>query len=234
MVNLSFSIVCCYYNEKKLLKLKFDELILKSKKLPFSHEIIICDNNSTDGTTELLKEYEKQNIPNFKFIFNDNNLGKGGSIKKAISNSINEYIIIYDLDEYLLEDLITANEILDKNRSIDYLIGNRISSGTKFIYKKNLYGVIALTKLTNFLYKLNLTDIACATKIFRRSIYNKFTYKKNHFDFEFEVMCKFAKIKSKFQEYTVEYHPRSFDDGKKLRAFKDGPMILATIILNYF
>ncbi len=234
MSNLSYSIVCCFFNEKKLLKEKFDELISKSKKFSFIHEILICDNNSTDGTTELLKEYEKQKIINFKFIFNDKNLGKGGSIKKAISKSVNEYIIIYDLDEYLLDDLIIANEILDKNRSIDYLIGNRIGSGTKFIYKKNLYGVIALTKLTNFLYKLNLTDIACATKIFRRSIYNKFTYKKNHFDYEFEVMCKFAKNKSKFEEYTVGYNPRSFEDGKKLRAFKDGPMILATIILNYF
>jgi len=76
MSNLSYSIVCCFFNEKKLLKEKFDELISKSKKFSFIHEILICDNNSNDGTTELLKEYEKQKIINFKFIFNDKNLGK--------------------------------------------------------------------------------------------------------------------------------------------------------------
>ena len=44
-----------------------------------------------------------------KFIFNEKNLGKGGSIKKCISLSQGEFIVIFDIDEYLINDLIKAD-----------------------------------------------------------------------------------------------------------------------------
>ncbi len=233
MDDISYSIVCCFFNEKKLLENKFHNLIEGFQNLPFKKEIIFCDNNSTDGTKELLKNFEKLNIENSKFIFNKENLGKGGSIKEAIKNSNNEYITIFDIDEYLLEDVVLGHKIIENNRSIDFLCGNRIGSNFKFIYKKNLYGVMALTKLINLLFKTNLKDSACATKIFKRSIYNKMVVKTNNFDFEFEVLCKFAKLKSNIEEYEVNYFPRTFEEGKKLRAFKDGTMILKTIIKSF-
>jgi glycosyltransferase involved in cell wall biosynthesis len=203
-------------NEEKILKLKFDEFIKETKKLPFKHEVVICDNNSSDGTKDLLKNYQKNYDTGFKFIYNEKNLGKGGSIKKAISVTNNDYIVIFDIDEYFLKDLVRANKILKEDNSIDYLIGNRMGYGTKFIYK------------------INLSDIACGTKIFSRKIYNNFSYKKNHFDYEFEVLCRFAKAKAKFREYSILYNPRSFEEGKKIRALRDGTMILSTILSIFF
>ncbi len=234
MAEISYTIVCCLLNEKKILKLKFEEFIKEIKKLPFKYEVVICDNNSSDGTKDFLKEYEKNYDTGFKFIYNEKNLGKGGSIKKAVSVTNNDYIFIFDLDEYFLEDLIRANKILIEDNSIDFLIGNRMGYGTKFIYKMNVFGVVILSKLTNLLFNINLSDIACGTKIFRRKIYNNFKYEKNHFDYEIEVVCMFAKAKAKFKEYSVLYNPRSFEEGKKLRAIKDGTMILSTIISIFF
>ena len=234
MAEISYTIVCCLLNEEKILKLKFDEFIKETKKLPFKHEVVICDNNSSDGTKDLLKNYQKNYDTGFKFIYNEKNLGKGGSIKKAISVTNNDYIVIFDIDEYFLKDLVRANKILKEDNSIDYLIGNRMGYGTKFIYKINVYGVIILTMLTNLLFNINLSDIACGTKIFSRKIYNNFSYKKNHFDYEFEVLCRFAKAKAKFREYSILYNPRSFEEGKKIRALRDGTMILSTILSIFF
>tara|TARA_B100000965_G_scaffold70340_1_gene55499 strand:- start:1199 stop:1906 length:708 start_codon:yes stop_codon:yes gene_type:complete len=230
MDEISYSIVCCYYNEKPLLEKKLNSFVSACKNLPFKNEIIFCDNSSTDGTIEILKNLEKLNYPNLKFIFNNKNLGKGGSIKKAIDNSRNDYIVIFDLDEYLIEDLLNAHEIIKDSREIDFLCGTRLGENNRFLYKKNLYGVILLTKLINLLYKTNLTDSACATKIFKKTIYNQLKIKTNGFDFEFEVLCKFAKLKHLIKEYKVQYYPRSFEEGKKLRAVTDGSMILKTII----
>tara|TARA_B100001057_G_scaffold445692_1_gene483588 strand:+ start:3324 stop:4034 length:711 start_codon:yes stop_codon:yes gene_type:complete len=234
MDEVSFSIVCCLYNEKNILEKKFVNFINFIKKIPFKKEIIICDNFSTDGTIELLKNFEKNKDDNFKYIFNKENLGKGGSIKRAIANSSNDYIVIFDIDEYSLEDLITGHEIIKKDRSIDFLCGSRLGENNKFIYKKNKYGVIILTKLMNFLFKTNLTDSACAIKIFRRNIYNQLIIYNNQFDFEFEVLCKFAKYGSSISEYKVEYSPRTIAEGKKLKAIKDGSMIFKAIIMSYF
>ena len=233
MNEISYTIVCCLYNEKNILEKKFDQFVEFIKKIPFKKEIIICDNFSTDGTIELLKRFEKIKYNDFKYIYNKKNLGKGGSIKQAIANSSNEYIVIFDIDEYSVSDLINGHKIIEKNRSIDFLCGSRLGENNKFIYKKNKYGVILLTKLINFLYKTNLSDSACGIKIFRRKIYNQLNIYNNNFDFEFEVLCKFAKEGSLINEYKVEYSPRTFAEGKKLRAIKDGSMIFKAIIKSY-
>ena len=95
-----------------------------------------------------------------------------------------------------------------------------------------MYGVILLTKLINFLYKTKLSDSACATKIFKKEIYKKLKINNNGFDFEFEVLCKFAKLKYTVSEYKVRYFPRSFHEGKKLRAITDGTKIFKTILTS--
>ena len=129
----------------------------------------------------------------FNFLFNDTNIGKGGSIKKCAALSKGEYILIFDIDEYLTKDLIIADSILNKNKNIDFLVGSRISHQKKFIYKKNYYGVRIMTMIINLLFNTNISDSAGATKIFKKSIYDKFKIKTNGFDFEFDVLCKFAK-----------------------------------------
>ena len=83
MSNIKYSIICCYYNEINILNRKFVNFIEETKKFPFIHEVFVCDNNSNDGTKEFLKKIEEKKIKNFNFIYNNSNLGKGGSIKKC-------------------------------------------------------------------------------------------------------------------------------------------------------
>ena len=234
MSNIKYSIICCYYNELNILKKKLTNFLNETKNLPFSFEILICDNNSKDGTKEFLKEIENLQHDRLKFIFNEKNLGKGGSIKKCINLSQGEFITIFDIDEYIISDLIKADKLLDDNKQIQFLVGSRVLHQKKFIYKKNYYGVRVITMLINFLYKTNISDSAGATKIFRKNIYKDLILKTNGFDFEFDVLCKFAKKGHQISEFPIEYFPRSIADGKKLRAFKDGFYILWTILKNFF
>jgi glycosyltransferase involved in cell wall biosynthesis len=48
-------------------------------------EVIIIDDNSNDGTIDLLKDKIKDNVS--KIIFNNKNYGKGYCIKKGIEAS---------------------------------------------------------------------------------------------------------------------------------------------------
>jgi len=231
--NGKYSIICCYYNEINILNKKFTNFVNETKKFPFEYEVFVCDNNSNDGTKEFLMEIKDKKIENFNFIFNNRNLGKGGSIKKCAKLANGDFIMIFDIDEYLTKDLIEADRILKKNSNIDFLSGSRIIHQKKFIYRKNYYGVKALTSLINLLFKTNISDAAGATKIFRSDIYNKLEVRTDGFDFEFDVLCKFAKKKYKIVDFPIDYFPRSFAEGKKIRAFKDGILILITILKNY-
>ena len=234
MSNIKYSIICCYYNEINVLKKKFVPLLNEIKNLPFSFEIFICDNNSNDGSKEFLKEIEAKQTNGIKFVYNEKNLGKGGSIKKCISLSKGEFIVIFDVDEYLIDDLIKADNFLNINKQTQFLVGSRVMHQKRFIYKKNYYGVRIMTMLINFLYKTKISDSAGATKIFKKEIYDGLSIATNGFNFEFEVLCKFAKKGYDVSEFPIEYFPRSIAEGKKLRAFKDGSLILWTILKNYF
>ena len=87
--------------------------------------------------------------------------------------------------------------------------------------------------IINLLFNTNISDSAGATKIFKKSIYDKFKIKTNGFDFEFDVLCKFAKNGYKISDFPIDYFQRSISEGKKLKAFKDGTKILISIIRNY-
>ena len=233
MHNIDYSIVCCFYNEKQILKKKFNGFLDKTKNSPFSYEVLICDNHSNDGTYEFLKEIESSSPKNFRFIFNSTNLGKGGSIKKCATFSKGKYIVIYDMDEYVYEDLIIADSLLKKNGDIDFLIGSRALEGKNYIYKKNYYGVRFLSILINLLFKTNITDAAAAIKFFRKEIYDKLKVETCGFDFEIDLLCKYAMRKHNIAEFPVQYFPRTYEQGKKVRAFKDGLTILRTILKNF-
>jgi dolichol-phosphate mannosyltransferase len=231
---LKSSIICCYYNEINLIQTKLISFIDFIKKEKLDTEIIIVDNNSNDGTTKFLTELsQNKDYQDIKYIFNTSNLGKGGSIKKACAIASGKLACIFDIDEYSYVDLLSGISYFD-NHNIDLLIGSRILKNKKFLYKKNLYGVIALTSLINKLFNLNLTDSAGATKIFKLDSYNLTTIHTSGFNFEFELICKFARKNFIINEYPNDYNPRTYAQGKKISPLKDGTKILITIIKSYF
>lgn len=227
---MDVSIICCYFNEINLLKKKLRPSIKHINNLIKPKEIILIDNKSNDGTTKFLKSLSKKKIIK---IFNDKNIGKGGSIKKAIKKASAKIICVFDIDEYTIEDLKHGIEKLIQQKA-SLIIGNRIHDKTKFIYKKNFFGVILITKIINLLFKTKISDAAGATKIFLKKDYENFQFSSNGFDFEFELICKFARFDKKIIQYNCKYFPRSYEQGKKLKAFQDGFKILITIIKTFF
>ena len=81
LIKISIIIPC--YNEKNTLIKIINKIILSLNNYNFkSYEILIVDDGSSDGTTEIIKEnYSIKN--NFKTFFHDKNLGKGAAIKTA-------------------------------------------------------------------------------------------------------------------------------------------------------
>jgi len=64
-------------------------------------EIIVCDDNSTDGTQDILAKYEKQ-FDNFYWIRNEATMGACVSRNKAIKKAKGEFITGLDDDDYFL------------------------------------------------------------------------------------------------------------------------------------
>tara|TARA_Y100001968_G_scaffold163000_1_gene149056 strand:- start:41 stop:754 length:714 start_codon:yes stop_codon:yes gene_type:complete len=224
-VTLSIIIPC--YNEINTI----GELIRKVKSSPInSKEIIIIDNCSDDGTREFLKNLKDDSL---KIVFNDKNLGKGGSVAKGFGLATGYITLIqdadleYDPDEYekLISPIISGKA--------DVVFGSRFMGEAphRVLYFKHRVGNGFLTLLSNILTDLNLTDMETCYKVFKTSMIKSIKLKEKGFGIEPEITAKIAKLNCRIYEVGISYFGRTYEEGKKV-GWKDG-IIAIWCILKY-
>ena len=183
--------------------------------------IVVVDDYSNDGTTQILKDIEKNNkYSNLELYFHNENLGKGSAIKTALnSNSINDIIIIQDADlEYNPRDFSKIMLPFEETDA-DVVYGSRFLGGSNYVRIHFFWHYIAnkiLTFLCNMLSNLNLTDMETGYKAFKKAALENINLQERSFGIEPEITLKFAKKKLKFYEVSVSYQGRSYEEGKKI------------------
>ena len=120
-------------------------------------EIIIVDDKSTDGTSEIL---DKEIAPLVsKVIHHEVNQGKGGALRTGFQHATGDVVIIqdadleYDPNEYPLTVMPIVND------ECDVCYGSRFLHQAAKGYKANQMANKFLTSLSNFFTHLHLTDM---------------------------------------------------------------------------
>ena len=140
------SVIIPVYNTEKYLKECLDSVVNQSLK---EIEIICIDDNSSDNSLQILKEYAQKDN-RIKIIENKSNLGAGPSRNKGIKLAKGEYIGFLDSDDFYFNNNC-LEEIFKKNNGYNYdVIGsNHINYNQK---EQNIYIVSLFNKekLTNY------------------------------------------------------------------------------------
>ena len=218
---MTLSIIIPVYNEKKTIQIIIEKVI-RFKEL--EKEVIVVDDCSTDGTSEILQLLSKK-YSEIRYLKNEKNLGKGAAIRKALEIITKDIVIIQDADlEYDPKDYPKLLEpILEKNAEVVY--GSRFLGGgpVRVHLFWNFLANKILTLVTNILVNMNFTDMETGYKLFKSEVIKSINLKENSFGIEPEITIKLAKKKYIFFEVPISYYGRGYDEGKKIKtldAFK--------------
>jgi dolichol-phosphate mannosyltransferase len=120
-----------------------EELIKRTTNaLKKDFEIIVVDDNSPDGTSQLVKKLQVNN-PFLRLITRTGESGLPSAIKRGINESKGDILAWFDCDLTMPPEKLT--EMIDKLKNYDIVIGSRFANGGKDNRGENF------TKITSLL-----------------------------------------------------------------------------------
>ena len=226
------TIIIPVFNEKKFIS-KIIRKLINLKKI--KKQIIIVDDGSSDGTTNILKKNYLKNKKINKIIFHSQNRGKGAAIRSAQKYIRGQFVTIQDADlEYNPNDLIKLYKHIKKN-NLKVLYGSRVLGKNKFQNTENfthfirIWANFFLTVVSNFINTQQLTDAHTCYKVFNSKLFKKIQLNENGFAFCPEVTTKISNLNINIAEISISYKGRTYDEGKKISSF-DGFKALFCLI----
>lgn len=217
MSKIYLSVVIPSYNEMvNLRKGVLDKVEHFLSKEKFNYEVVIVDDGSDDGSTDLVKKFVSEN-PRFRLIKNSH-LGKAGAVTAGVLSAKGEFILFTDMDQATpIEEVDKILSHFDKN--YDIVIGSR---NTKRKGSPLLRLIISRSAiiLRKFIVGLgDITDTQCGFKAFRHDVARKLFTKVQMFHdgfhaisgsavtagFDVELLLVAKKMGYKIKEVQVEW-----------------------------
>lgn len=233
------------YNEERYLNKIVNKLLaVKFKLRNVSLDIIIVNDSSTDNTKKIAEQLQKNHPGAIRLLNNPERLGKSRSLRKGIlmASDKSDYVVCQDADlEYDPRDLSDMLKYL-VHGNFDVVYGNRFGLKNNVIYKRHFYGNMVLSLLSSAFttprIKVFIPDLQVCYKMIRTNIAKevaKSLVSKSNFGIEPEITARLSKYKInnhhlKFAVLPTNYYPRTYAQGKKINAARDGLRAFLEII----
>ncbi len=163
------SAVLPVFNDMDSLKKAIPESIKALENITGSFELIVAEDGSTDGSRELVEEWEKRDS-RVRLLHSDERLGRGRALNRAFENSNGMILCYYDVD--LATDMAHLSRLIDEIRE-----GAAVSTGSRLLPESSIKRTTdreIASRGYNFLVRLflgsRLHDHQCGFKGFNKSI----------------------------------------------------------------
>lgn len=223
------SIIIPCLNEEKGIVFCLEEVIGTIKKNNLDAEIIVIDNNSTDGTARIVSDYQKK-FANLVLVEEETE-GYGSAYLKGFSVSNGKYIFMADGDGTYDFSLIPDFVAKLKN-GFDLVVGNRFATANikkAMPWHHRIIGNPFLSFLVRVFFGAKIKDVHCGMRAITREAFEAIDLNTTGMEFASEMVIKVAKRGLKIGEIDIAYRKRFGES--KLRSFSDGWRHLRFILL---
>jgi len=197
------------------------EVLERIEALGLDRQLIVVDDGSTDGTSELLEEWGRGR--DGIVLLRQENAGKGAAIRAAIPHIDGEIAVIQDADmEYDPADVPALVAPIERGVA-DVVFGSRLSGGKPqrdYLFW-HLVGNRFLSLLTGVLYNTTVSDMETGYKAFRSDVLRSLDLRQSDFSIEPEITAKVCKRKLRVYQLPISYYGRTYEEGKKI-TWRDG------------
>ena len=168
-------------------------------------KIYFFDDNSSDGSAEIAKQFD------WIVIKNKKNLGHGGNLKKALTAAFADgadYAVeIHADNQYSPNEIVKAKqEIYD---DYDLIIGSRFQNKNPFLkdgmpFLRYITNII-MSSVTKFLCGIKLTEFHTGYKIYSKNLCQRVPYQQNsdNYLFCFQIILQAAFFNLKYGEISI-------------------------------
>jgi glycosyltransferase involved in cell wall biosynthesis len=226
MATPELSVLMPVYNEGATIARAIEQVL--AAELPIAaRELVVVDDQSTDGTREWLLAQEWP--AEVRLVLHDRNRGKGAAVRTALEHARGTYATVMDADlEYDPRSIaaLLAPLLREDAEAVYGVRGFDAGSAYSFWY---VLGNKLVTMTMNVLFNTWLADIMTCQKVLPTALWRQLKLRESGFAFEAEITARLARARVRIYEVPVTYRARSREDGKKLTAL-DGLRVLRTLV----
>ena len=222
--NKAISIIIPAYNEADSIIKTITDLKENIEKLPFTFEIIVVDDASTDQTPALIKD-----MPGLKIITQPYNKGYGAALKSGAKVAQSDWLLFFDADgQHKPQYISTMLPYMDR---FDLISGQRVGYQGPLIRQP---GKKAIHLLAIFLLGRKISDFNCGLRLIKKEHFLRFSHiLPNGFSCSTTIIFAFYKEKLdiKFVPIQIEKRGGGKSMVKPKEAFIYFMLIIRLIIL---
>ena len=214
---MKLSVAVPVYNEVHTV----EAALRRVREVPLELEVIVVDDGSTDGTSEILRRLDGEGVVD-TLIVHERNRGKGAAVRAAFQAATGDAVVVQDADlEYDPAELPFLLDPIERGLA-DAVLGSRFLGGPhRVLYFWHSVGNAVLTLLSNMMTDLNLTDMETCYKMIRTEVARELPLSASRFGIEPELVARLAQSGARIYEVPISYHGRTYAEGKKI-GWRDG------------
>ncbi|OLC91558.1 MAG: hypothetical protein AUH86_20485 [Acidobacteria bacterium 13_1_40CM_4_58_4] len=226
MQPVEVSVVIPCLNEANSLAFCVDKALKAFSASGLTGEVIVADNGSTDGSTEIAEERGAR-------VVRVPERGYGAALRAGIAAARGSFIVMGDADDSY--DFTDVPRFVEKLREgYEMVVGNRFRGGIKPGAMPPLhkyFGNPGLTALLNTFFHARIGDSYCGMRGFTRALYDRLDVRSTGMEFALEMIIKAAQIGARISEIPIMLWPDKRGRAPHLRSFRDGWRSLRFMLL---